>query len=115
MSAVKSCARSEWSPSAKVFDFNRRFGLVVVVSTRMLNGSFVRIAVIALNAILDYLITMKHVPKENTDDALIQEFLNKGGKVSVGKTKPLAAELGLSNNVWNNKLTKEEKAARDKK
>ena len=25
---------------------------------------------------------MKHVPKENTDDALIQEFLNKGGKVS---------------------------------
>ncbi|EBA11218.1 hypothetical protein RCCS2_10615 [Roseobacter sp. CCS2] len=81
----------------------------------MLNGSFVRIAVIALNAILDYLITMKHVPKENTDDALIQEFLNKGGKVSVGKTKPLAAELGLSNNVWNNKLTKEEKAARDKK
>jgi len=58
---------------------------------------------------------MKHVPKETTDDALIQEFLDKGGKVSVGKTKPLAAELGLSNNVWNNKLTKEEKAARDKK
>jgi len=58
---------------------------------------------------------MKHVPKKNTDDALIQEFLNKGGKVSRGKTKPLAAELGLSNNVWNNKLTKEEKAARDKK
>ncbi|RLJ41501.1 hypothetical protein BCF46_2460 [Litoreibacter meonggei] len=58
---------------------------------------------------------MKHVPKETTDEALIQEFLNKGGKVSVGKTKPLAAELGLSNNVWNNKLTKEEKTARDKK
>ena len=57
----------------------------------------------------------KHVPKETTDDALIQEFLKKGGKVNVGKTKPLAAELGLSNNVWNNKLTKEEKAARDKK
>lgn len=57
---------------------------------------------------------MKHVPKETTDDALIQEFLNKGGKVSVGKTKPAPAELGLSNNVWNNKLTKEEKAARDK-
>jgi len=61
------------------------------------------------------LVGMKHVPKETTDDALIQEFLNKGGKVSVGKTKPLAAELGLSNNVWNNKLTKEEKTARDKK
>lgn len=57
---------------------------------------------------------MKHVPKENTDDALIQEFLNKGGKVSVGKTKPMPSELGLSNNVWNNKMTKEEKAARDK-
>jgi hypothetical protein len=58
---------------------------------------------------------MKHVPKENTDDALIQEFLNKGGKVSVGKTKPMRPELGISKNVWNNVLTKEEKAARDKK
>jgi len=57
---------------------------------------------------------MKHVPKETTDDALIQEFLNKGGTVSVGKTKPLPSELGLSNNTWNNKLTKEEKAARGK-
>lgn len=58
---------------------------------------------------------MKHVPKENTDDALIQEFLNKGGKVSVGKTKPLPSELGLSNNSWNNKWTREEKSARNKK
>ena len=58
---------------------------------------------------------MEHVPKKNTDDALIQEFLNKGGKISVGKTKPLPSELGLSKNVWNNKLTKEEKSARDKK
>jgi hypothetical protein len=58
---------------------------------------------------------MKHVPKETTDDTLIQEFLNKGGKVSVGKTKPMPAELGISKNVWNNVLTKEEKAARDKK
>ncbi len=58
---------------------------------------------------------MKKVPKPTTDDALIQEFLNKGGKVSKGKTKPLAPELGLSKNVWQNKLTKEEKAARDKK
>ncbi len=58
---------------------------------------------------------MKKVPKETTDDALIQEFLNKGGEVSVGKTKPFPAELGISKNVWNNKLTKEEKAARDKK
>ncbi|MGC1487162.1 MAG: hypothetical protein WA784_05155 [Albidovulum sp.] len=58
---------------------------------------------------------MKQVPKETTDDALIQAFLNKGGTVSVGKTKPLPSELGLSNNAWNNKLTKEEKSARDKK
>jgi hypothetical protein len=58
---------------------------------------------------------MKHVQKENTDDALIQEFLNKGGKVTQGKTKPARPELGLSKNVWNQTLTKEEKAARDKK
>lgn len=58
---------------------------------------------------------MKQLPKKTTDDALIQEFLNKGGKVSVGKTKPQPRELGLSNNVWNTKLTKDEKAARDKK
>lgn len=58
---------------------------------------------------------MKLVPKKTTDDALIQEFLSNGGKVSHGKTKPLPSELGLSNNVWNNKLTKEEKSARDKK
>ncbi len=58
---------------------------------------------------------MKHVPKQTTDEALIQEFLKKGGKVSVGKTKPPKAELGLSNNQWNSKLTREEKAARDKK
>ena len=58
---------------------------------------------------------MKQVPKETTDDALIREFLEKGGKISKGKTKPPNPELGLSNNQWNNKLTKEEKAARDKK
>lgn len=58
---------------------------------------------------------MKQIPKKTTDDALVQEFLKKGGKVSVGKTKPLPSELGLSNNTWNNKLTKEEKAARAKK
>ena len=47
---------------------------------------------------------MKQVQKENTDDALIQEFLNKGGSVKVGKTKPMPSELGMSNNLWNNKL-----------
>ena len=58
---------------------------------------------------------MKKVPKETTDNALIQEFLDKGGKVRVGKTKPPRPELGLSKNVWGAKLTREEKAARDKK
>jgi hypothetical protein len=58
---------------------------------------------------------MEYVKKPNTDDALIQEFLNKGGKVTVGKTKPLPNELRLSNNAWNNPLTKEEKAALKKK
>ena len=58
---------------------------------------------------------MKHIPKETTDDALVQEFLKNGGKISVGKTKPLPSELGLSNNTWNNKLTREEKSARDGK
>ena len=58
---------------------------------------------------------MKHITKENNDDALVQEFLNNGGKISVGKTKPLPSELGLSNNTWNNKLTREEKSARDGK
>ena len=56
---------------------------------------------------------MKHVLKDTTDDALIQEYLNKGGKVSKGKNKPLYPALGLSKNVWNQTLTKEEKAARD--
>jgi hypothetical protein len=54
---------------------------------------------------------MKKVPKETTDDALIQAFMAKGGKVSKGKTKPLPAELGLSNNQWGTKLSKEQKAA----
>ena len=58
---------------------------------------------------------MKYVPKETTDDALIQEFLNKGGKIKRGKTKPQKPELGLSKNDWGQVLTKEEKAARDKK
>jgi hypothetical protein len=62
-----------------------------------------------------YVSRMKYVPKPNTDDALIAEFLNKGGKVTKGKTKPMKPELGLSKNVWGQVLTKEEKAARDKK
>ncbi|WP_298679382.1 hypothetical protein [uncultured Lentibacter sp.] len=54
---------------------------------------------------------MKHVPKPTTDDALIRAFLEKGGEIKQGKTKPMPQDLGLSNNQWGNKLTKEEKAA----
>ena len=55
---------------------------------------------------------MKHVPKPTTDEDLIKAFLYKGGEVKKGKTKPMPDELGLSNNVWGNKLTKQEKAAK---
>ncbi|AXI45147.1 hypothetical protein C1J03_03295 [Sulfitobacter sp. SK012] len=54
---------------------------------------------------------MKQVPKPTTDEDLIQQFLNKGGEIKKGKTKPMPADLGLSNNQWGNKMTKEEKAA----
>ena len=53
---------------------------------------------------------MKQVPKPTTDEDLIAEFLNKGGAIKKGKTKPMPADLGLSNNQWGNKMTKEEKA-----
>jgi hypothetical protein len=53
---------------------------------------------------------MKHVPKPTTDEDLIQAFLDKGGSIKKGKTKPMPEDLGLSNNQWGNKLTKEEKA-----
>ena len=55
---------------------------------------------------------MKQVPKPTTDEDLIQEFLNKGGEVKKGKTKPMPDGLGLSNNQWGNTLTREEKAAK---
>ena len=56
--------------------------------------------------------TMNPLPNKNTDDALIQEFLNKGGEIKQGKTKPMPSELGISNNSWNNKLSKAEKDAK---
>ena len=55
---------------------------------------------------------MNHQPKKNTDEELIQQFLNKGGAVTQGKTKPMPSELGISNSTWNNKLTKAEKSAK---
>jgi hypothetical protein len=55
---------------------------------------------------------MNHQPKKNTDEELIQQFLNKGGEIKQGKTKPMPGELGISNSTWNNKLTKAEKSAK---
>jgi len=55
---------------------------------------------------------MNHVPKDQTDDALIQEFLAKGGKIKKGATKPMRDDLGISKNNWGVKLTKEEKDAK---
>jgi poly-D-alanine transfer protein DltD len=54
-------------------------------------------------------------PKKTTDQAMIDEFLNKGGTITKGKTKPMANELGISNNTWNNKLSRDEKKAKDGK
>ena len=58
---------------------------------------------------------MKKVPKATTDEALIKAFLENGGSVSVGKTKPMPSDLGISNNSWNVKLTKEQRAAKRSK
>ena len=55
---------------------------------------------------------MNHQPKKNTDEELIKQFLKKGGEVTKGKTKPMPDELGISNNTWNNKLTRDEKKAK---
>jgi hypothetical protein len=55
---------------------------------------------------------MNPLPNKNTDEDLIKEFLDKGGKITKGKTKAMPSELGISNNQWNNKLTKAEKDAK---
>lgn len=58
---------------------------------------------------------MNHQPKKNTDEELIRAFLDKGGEITKGKTKPMPNELGISNSSWNNKLSKEEKKAKNGK
>jgi len=55
---------------------------------------------------------MSQIQKPKTDAELIQEFLDKGGKITKGKTKPMADDLGISKGTWGNKLSKEEKAAK---
>ena len=56
--------------------------------------------------------SMNPRPNKNTDQEMIDEFLAKGGTVTTGKTKAMASELGISNNSWNQKLTKAEKDAK---
>jgi|TARA_B110000261_G_scaffold64096_1_gene75285 DNA-binding NtrC family response regulator len=51
-------------------------------------------------------------PKDKETEDLVAQFLAKGGEVTKGKTKAMASELGISNNTWNNKLTKAEKDAK---
>lgn len=48
--------------------------------------------------------------KETSD--LIAEFLAKGGQITKVKPREMDHELGLSNNVWGKKLTKEHRALR---
>ena len=54
-------------------------------------------------------------PKDEELERMKAEFLAKGGKVTKGETKAMASELGISNNSWNQKLTKAEKNAKDGK
>jgi len=58
------------------------------------------------------LMAMNHQPKKNTEQDIIDAFLKNGGKIIKGKTKDMPSELGISNNTWNNKLTKAEKEAK---
>lgn len=58
---------------------------------------------------------MNHQPKKSLDEDLVKQFLEKGGEITKGKTKPMPSELGISNNTWNNKLTREEKKSKNGK
>jgi DNA-binding NtrC family response regulator len=51
-------------------------------------------------------------PVDEELERMKAEFLAKGGEITKGKTKEMANELGISNNQWNNKLTKAEKDAK---
>ena len=57
---------------------------------------------------------MNHTPnkRDKETEDLVAEFLKKGG-TTTGKTKKMANELGISNNSWNQKLTKAEKKSKE--
>jgi hypothetical protein len=54
-------------------------------------------------------------PKDKELERMKAEYLAKGGQITKGETKPMPNELGISNNSWNNKLTKAEKNAKESK
>ena len=56
---------------------------------------------------------MSQIQKETTDEALIRAFLEKGGEIKKGKTKPMPSDLGISKGTWGVKLSKEEREARE--
>lgn len=58
---------------------------------------------------------MNHQPnkKDKETEKLVAAFLKKGGAIKKIKTKPMPSELNISNNSWNQKLTKAEKQARE--
>lgn len=58
---------------------------------------------------------MNHQSKKSTDEELIKKFLENGGSITKGKTKDMPNELGISNNTWNNKLTRSEKSGKKSK
>jgi DNA-binding NtrC family response regulator len=51
-------------------------------------------------------------PKDKETEDLVAQYLAQGGEIKKGKTKAMPSELGISNNTWNNKLTKAEKDAK---
>ena len=56
---------------------------------------------------------MSQIQKETTDEALIRAFLEKGGEIKKGKTKPMPSDFGISKGTWGVKLSKEEREARE--
>lgn len=58
--------------------------------------------------------TMNPTPNKNTDQALIDAYLAKGGKVTVGATKAMDSTLEISNINWNNKENKIARKAEEK-
>lgn len=52
-------------------------------------------------------------PKDKETEDLIAQYLAKGGEITKGKTKKMPSELGISNNSWNQKLTKVEKDSKE--